>query len=167
MKLSEAILKGVDNHPGVVGQLFWKDPEEGEIAACALGAAYLGRNGLDGIKDSTLSCASKQTGYWNKLMYQFPILELDLRDIPRDLIPEEFLVHLINLRHDKIGILRDAIYLIYDHSHELEDVEPVSRKAIAMWISTIEDYLDNGKMTEDEKRISVEENRNCLQEYVN
>lgn len=133
MKLSEAILKGCELTKPHKRGYFNNMVKEELTHACALGAAIVATNGFR-KKGISLS------NYVNKAERKYSILNKRLIDLPEELY-NKFFKDLVTYRKDKWGESSQDINIktaiIY-----LNDVKEWSREAIAIWISTLEDYLE-------------------------
>lgn len=113
MKLSEAILKGCETTEKLTGDFIEGDK------ACALGA------GIVAIGKNKVGCCE---GFC-LISENFPISNMRLNEFPEGLYPKW------------AGVIGRSS--IYDIIWRLNDRADWSREAIAMWVSTLEDYLES------------------------
>jgi hypothetical protein len=148
MRFSEAIRKGCEMSDKAVGAVYMYT-SNGKSRACALGAGKLAKIVEAG------GCQSDIEGLTtSNIISEEPVLQL--RGLPKELTSHSDIVDSIK-ESDRVGTV---VYI-------LNDKYGWSRKAIAEWLETVEDwYYTQQQQKEVEQQISFEETKQCLQDYT-
>ena len=162
-RFSDHILKGSDVTEKFAGNFTYVDKDSGKIkSSCAVGA---------GMISFIFGCDLKnrlQSEDVERASEEFPYLYNPLGEQNEDLIPDDIkgfegnfsFISSADASEEDWGRMKPALII-----YELNDTMGWTRKAIAMWLRTVEDRVME-QQEQIEEEISVEENTNCLKDYT-